>query len=289
MTKRFVFLSLCLGLTLQGCWVPQIVQGVQPELFPSAIPVKPSLAKLSLETKQVALATTAIASSRVAAEVFYLAGSLANHRQALENHLFYNVRSLDTFSGWQYLKPDGLYTYYNSGDGSRFKLGFIDTTGKAFADFDLMGFSTYGPKPQTAQSFPAQVKQYQLELQRFNFQDQTGLQINVNGIWPPQIPLRESFQTELSGSGLLPEHPYLENMSFKLDGNAASDHSQISGQMSFSARIEGLVYNGFGRFDAKGFVDTVFVEHNGLTILQIQRSNDSWNVLRDQQVVATAR
>jgi len=288
MTRRLVLLAALSGLTLQGCWVPQVVQGVRPEIFPSTLPENPLLARLSLESKQVALATSAIKTSRVMAEMFYLSGSLASHRQSLENHLYYNVQSLDSFSGWQFIKSEGNYTYYNTSDGSRFSLLFMDTTGNQFEDFDLMGFSSYGPEPQPAQAFPKQIKSYQLGMKRFNFQDNAHLGITLKGSWPEQVPLRGSFQTTLNGSGSLPDHPYLENLSLKLDGTASSDHAQIDGQLSFSTNIEGKIYNGFGRFDAIGFVDSVFIEHNGLNILTIQRQDDdSWNIIRDQKVVAS--
>lgn len=287
MTRRLLFAPLLATLALQGCWVPQVVQGVQPQIFPSTAPENPILAQVSLDSKQVALATTMVSVSQVAGATYALTGRLAAYRQVLENQLYYNVQDLNSFSGWQYYPDDHQYHSYDTGNGARYTLGFYDRQDQLFTAFDLLGFGSYGPAPQPAQSFPAQVNRYAMSLQRAGFQN-GNLFLNLKGVWP-EIPLRGGYNTELTGDGSLQGHPFLENLNLRLDGNVLSDLSQVAGQMSFSTQIEGKVYNGFGRFDAQGFVETVDLEQNGIPVLQIQRQGTGWNVLRDQQVIATAR
>lgn len=281
--KRWALVSMGL-FGLQGCWVPQVVQGVRPQIFPTQAPVAKELAALSLESKQVALATRMIALSKQVAGAVSLTVDLAAHRQALANHLYYNVKQSRSFSEWFYDK--GQYIYYDPASGVRHRLHFLDAQAQA-PEFDVLGFASYGAEPLPAKEFPATVTHYQLQEEHASAIFKDDLRLQINGIWPTQIPLRESFDTTLSGSGSLTNTSAFEDLTMSLTGTTRSDGSAFNGQMAFTAQIDQKIYNGFGRFDRQGFLDSVDLEQNGQRVAQIIRQGQSWQVKINEQVVAS--
>jgi len=290
--SRYALLPLLLSaLSLQACWVPQVVQGVRPDIFPSTAPLPSEIAMLSLESRQVALATQAIAIARSAGGLLALTSDIARHRQSLENHLYYNVKAEGNLSQWAF--QDAQYTYYDARIGARYNLTLQDRDGSTYAQngqsFDLLGFGSYGAEPLPARNFPESVHRYRLNLQKQAQETPGLLQLSLNAEWPTQIPLRGSFMTQLSGSGSHNQHPAFEQLSLQINGKTSSDQTLVEGQMAFSAEIEGKVYNGFGRINTAGFLDTVNLEQNGITLLRIVQEADRWDVVRETQVVASTR
>ena len=61
--------------------------------------------------------------------------------------------------------------------------------------------------------------------------------------------------------------------------------------MSFNASIEGKVYNGFGRLDSTGYLDTINIQHNGITVLSIERNTAEntprWHVIKDGEILGS--
>ncbi len=271
-------------IALQGCWVPQVVQGVQPQIFPSQAPVATEISTLSLESKQVALATRMITLAQEAAGAFEISVDLGAHRQALANHLYYNVKQSSQFSQWFF--NDGLYTYYNPATGTRYGLNFLDNQAQKPA-FDVLGFASYGSEPLPAKDFPASVTHYQITQEHFSAINNDNVKLQLNGVWPGQIPLRGSFDTALSGTGSLQKNSHFEDLKFSLTGNTRSDGAIFDGQMAFSAVINQKVYNGFGRFDRQGLLGSVDLEQNGQSVAQIIRQGQTWQVQMNQQVVAS--
>lgn len=280
---RFVLAILTIS-SLSACWVPQVVQGVRPEIFPSApASVTPS-AEVSTQSKQVALATRMVAVSRQVANSFHLSTELAQHRQRLENHLFYNVQQTGDFSRW-FFSAD-RYTYYDSTQGARFELQFYKS-GNDAPGFDVLGYGSYGAEPLPAKAFPSDVSRYQLSLNQQGTQFQDQLNVSLNGSWPTQIPLRDSFNTVLSGSGQVSDSAFYQDLSLQINGQTASAASSFEGQLAFSASIDGKVYNGFGRFDNLGFSNQVSLQQNGAEVAVIERQDKSWQIKIADQVVAS--
>lgn len=279
------------GLSLQACWVPQVIQGVRPDIFPSAAPEVSPSANRSLESKQIALATEMIHVARSSGQLLVLSAELASHRQNLENHLYYTVKNAGDLSQWYF--DNNQYTHYDTRNGARYTLALRDRNGQPYPaegqGFDLLGFGSYGPEPLPARRFPESVNRYQLSLQQSGIPFSSQLNLLLQGEWPSQIPLRGGFQTRLSGQGQQINHPDFQDLTLQFNGLSQSDQSQLSGQLAFSASIEGKVYNGFGQINAGGFLNTVQLEQNGVTFLQIVRESDRWDVLREGQVVASTR
>ena len=285
MSKHSLIAVMSLGLLgLQGCWVPQVVQGVRPQIFPSQAPAATEVSTLSLESKQVALATRMIDVSKQAAEAFGVTIDLANHRQALENQLYYNVKQSSSFSEWFY--NDGLYTYYNPSSGVRYSLNFLDANAQK-PGFDVLGFASYGSDPLPAKRFPETVTRYQLAEEQSSAIYKDQLTLELNGQWPTQIPLRGSFNSILSGTGQLKNAQAFEDLKFNLTGNTHSDGAILDGQIAFSATINQQVYNGFGRFDQQGLLGSIDLEQNGRSVAQIIRVDQGWQVKINEQVVAS--
>lgn len=283
-----------LGLSLQGCWVPQIVEGVRPELFPSAAPESIESASLSTEAKQVILGTTLISLARRTAQDMALSIGLAAQRQALENHVFYNVKQ-NQFQGWRF--EEGLYRRIDSSTGTRYRLSFLTRNGQPYTEtysaFDILGQASYGAEPLPAQDFPQDVTRFVLsstrDLESPDNSDDDDLKLSLNGEWPVQIPLRAAFTTVMTGTGQVQVHPAFTNLSLNIDGTTRSDGSLLSGQLSFAAEISGQAYNGFGQFDAQGFNSDVVIEQNGVPVLSIMPREGRWDVVRNDVIEASVQ
>ena len=283
MLRRIALIVLATSC-LSACWVPQVVQGVQPKLFPSAAPSVTPFADITLEGKIVALSTRVIAISRRTSALLALSAQLAAHRQALENHVYYSVKASGEFSGWAF--AGGIYSYYDAFSGARYSLSMIDTQNQP-SGFDVLGFGSYGSPPLPAKSFPTNVYRYQLQLQQPDTVAGDTLKLDLKGSWPVQIPLRGSFQTLLSGSGSDDGHAVFKQLSMRVDGKSSSDGSLVEGQIGFSAEIDGQIYNGFGTLDGLGLLGTVQIEQNGIPVAAIVRRDKRWDVEINGRVSAT--
>lgn len=272
-------------LSLSGCWVPQVIQGVRPEIFPSSPASAAPTGDITLESKIVAMGTRLIAIAKRTSNALTLSADLANHRQVLENHLYYNVKAdgQGDFSAWGY--ADGSYSYYDANTSARYKLSVLNASGQP-AGFDILGIGSYG---QSVKSFPADVRSYRLELSQPDDVAGDTLALDLQGQWPVQLPLRGSFLSTLSGSGSDKGHALFQNMSLRVDGKSASDRSVVEGQIGFSAEIEGKVYNGFGTLDALGFVGSVDIQQNGVSVAEIvrQANGKAWDVKINGRISAT--
>lgn len=271
-------------LSLQACWVPQVVSGVRPQLFSSAAPSVTPFADITLEGKLVTLSTRLIALAKRTSALLALSSDLAAHRQVLESHLYYNVKTSGAFSGWIF--ANGSYSSYDSQSGARYSLSLIDSQDKP-SDFDVLGFGSYGQAPLPAKTFPAGMNRYQLQLQQPDLVAGDTLKLNLTGTWPVQIPLRDSFMTTLTGSGSESGSSLFKQMDLRIDGKSSSDGSLVSGQIAFSAEIDGHIYNGFGSLDALGLTGTVQLEQNGIAVAQIFRRDKRWDVEINGRVSAS--
>lgn len=272
--------STCL---LSGCWVPQVVEGVRPEIFDPAPTAPPEVAKQSLTSKEVALATRVTEISQTAADVFMTHSFITRQRQAVANHVYYNVKQ--TQPQWRY--QEGIYTYYDMQLGYQYTLNFLNAAGEN-PGFDLLGFASYGDEPLPAKTFP-DVKDYRLKLSETR--QGKSVVFETQGRFPDQVPLQQNFSTTVSGSGAEPSvNLGFENLKMTVSGQASASMG-FTGDMSFEATIEGRVYSGFGRLDAAGFVNQVDIQHNGITVMQIERQADSstprWQVKKAEQVLGT--
>ncbi|PKL78342.1 MAG: hypothetical protein CVV27_03465 [Candidatus Melainabacteria bacterium HGW-Melainabacteria-1] len=274
-------------LCLQACWVPQVIQGVQPQIFPSTSPSLSPDTAVTLEARIVAMSTRLISIARRTSADIALTADLASHRQALENHLYYNIKAFGAngdFTGWGF--ADGSYSHYDSQSGARYRLSLLNAQGQT-PGFDLLGIGSYGEAPLPAKAFPSDVRSYRLELGQSDTVAGDQLTLSLTGNWPLQVPLRGSFLTTLSGSGSNSGHSAFSKMSLRVDGKSSSDRSLVEGQIGFSAEINGLVYNGFGTLDALGFVGTVDIEQNGTPVARIVRRDKRWDVEINGQVMAS--
>lgn len=277
MLRRFLLIfPAAASLSLQACWVPQIVSGVRPDIFPSTAPTTAPVSDITLESKLIKLSTRLITATKRTANTFALTTDLAAHRQNLENNNYYNVKLASaSFSGWSY--GNGTYTSYDSATGARYGLKMLNTADQSAA-FDILGQGSYGPPPLPAQSFPPDVYRYRLGMSQPDPLASDALSLNLTGSWPTTIPLRGSYTTTLTGSGQLDGNSEFKSVSLRIDGKTSSDGSQLDGQLGFSTEIDGRVYNGFGTFDGVGFKDTVQIEQNGVPVAQIVRRDKRWDV-----------
>lgn len=273
------------SLTLQACWVPQVIQGVRPQLIQAEAQPPSQLASVSLNSKLTALATRLVTYSKQTSQLFQVSASLAAHRQALENHTYYNVKNITAFSGWQYYQ--GMYTAYDTASGSRYQLAMQNSKNSS-PDFDVLGFGSYGEAPLPAKKFPVDVMSYTLSSQQSDLASNDTLKLNLTGHWPVQIPLRDSFVSTLSGTATGNGHPAFKNFEMNIIGKSLSDGSSIDAQLSFSSDVEGTNYKGFGTIDAKGFVGSVNLEQNGRVVATIVRRDPGWDVEINGKVVASA-
>lgn len=276
----------CLAGTvlMSSCWVPQVVEGVRPQIFDASPTPPPEVARQSLTSKEVALATRMIEIAQTAANLFVTHATIAQQRQAVANHLYYNVKQ-SNFGLWRY--QDGDYRYYDAQKGHQYELSLQSASGDT-PNFDVLGLNSYGTAPLPAQTFP-NVQQYLLNLSETRYGKSVALQ--TQGRWPDQIPLRGSFMTDVTGSGIEPNiNLGFENLKLTLSGKVDVSAS-FEGELSVVADIEGRTYSGFGRLDAAGYLDTVNLQHNGITLLSIERSTATnparWNVMKAGQVLGS--
>lgn len=93
MSRRCVVIALAVScLTLQGCWVPQVIQGVRPEIFPSPVASSGPNLDITLESKIVAMGTRLIALGKRTSAQLLMSTGIANHRQVLENRFFTTLK-----------------------------------------------------------------------------------------------------------------------------------------------------------------------------------------------------
>lgn len=265
-----------------SCWVPQVVEGVRPEIFDPAPTPPPEVARQSLTSKEVALATRMAELSQTAADVLMTHSFISRQRQAVANHVYYNVKQAQP--QWRY--QEGVYTYYDAQLGYQYTLNFLNAAGEN-PGFDLLGFASYGDEPLPAKQFP-NVKDYQLKLSETRHGKSVVFQ--SQGRWPDQVPLQNDFSTPITGSGAEPSvNLGFENLKMTLSGQA-SVSAGFTGDLSFEAEIEGRSYSGFGRLDSAGYVDRVDIQYNGVTVLSIERQSDStprWQVIKAGQVLGS--
>lgn len=278
------FACLVGSVLISSCWVPQVVEGVRPQIFDAAATPPPEVARQSLTSKEVALATRMIEIAQTAADLFGTHATIAQQRQAVTNHLYYNVKQ-SNFAFWRY--QEGNYRYYDAQKGHQYQLSLQSAAGDA-PDFDVLGLSSYGAAPLPAQSFP-NVQQYALNLSETRYGKSVALQ--TQGRWPDQIPLRGGFMTEITGTGIEPNVDLgFEDLKLTLSGNV-DVAAGFEGELSFVAQIEGRSYSGFGRLDSAGYLNTVGLQHNGIMLLSIERSTATnaphWNVIKSGQVLGS--
>lgn len=287
MLRRFaLILPAAACLSLQACWVPQVVSGVRPQIFPSAAASVTPFADVTLEGKLVALSTRLVAISKRTSGLLSLSSNLAAHRQAIENQTYYSAKAASgNFSGWVY--ANGGYTTYDSQSGARYSLSLIDGQSKP-ASFDVLGQGSYGQTPQQANVFPSDIHRYQLQLQLPDPLASDSLGVSLTGVWPNQIPLRDVFNTTLSGSGEVNGTGVFKHLDLRIDGKTSSDGTLTEGQLGFTTEIDGHVYNGFGTLDARGFDHDVTIEQNGIAVAVIKPSDKRWDVLINGRISASA-
>lgn len=271
--SRRIALAAASCLFLQGCWVPQVIQGVRPEIFPSAAASAGPDTQLTLESKIVAMGTRLIALSKRSSSQIALSSGIAAHRQNLENKFFYNTKAAGDFTT-DWTLSGGTYHYYDGATASRYSLDMVNNSG-GNTGFDASSF------------FPEDVKSYNLLLENTDVQSARTLKQSLRAVWPVQIPLRGSFITTLSGSGEDTGPGSYGKLGLRVDGKSSSDASLVEGQLSFSAEIDGRIYNGFGTLDALGFVGDVHIEQNGVSVAQIQRKDKRWDVVINERVLAS--
>jgi hypothetical protein len=272
------------SVLISSCWVPQVVEGVRPQIFDASPTPPPEVARQSLTSKEVALATRMIEISQTTANLFATHATIAQQRQAVANHLYYNVKQ-SNFALWRYQAGD--YVYYDTQKGHQYTLALQSATGEKPA-FDVLGLDSYGAAPLPAQRFP-KVQQYMLNLSETRYGKSLGLQ--TQGRWPDQVPLRDGFITDVTGTGIEPNVDLgFEDLTLTLSGKVDVSAS-FTGELSFVAKIEGRSYSGFGRLDASGYLNTVNLQHNGVPLLSIERSTATtvphWNVIKAGQVLGS--
>lgn len=283
---RLALIALA-SLSLSGCWVPQVIQGVQPEIFKTPPPAPPPVSTVSLESRLVALGSRMITVGKQSSALLRLSADLARHRQTIENQNYYRVQNAGDLTRWQF-GDNGLYTYRDASTRSEYSLQVL-TEGGAVPEpnFDVLGLGSYGPAPLPATTFPAHLRRYRLQMTQRDHQGQGDLSMQLNGQWPLQIPLRDAFVTTLTATGSQSDHPLIESLNLQLDGKSSSDAVLLDGQLAFSATLQGKVYNGFGRLDARGLVDTVHIEQNGVPVGKIVRETGRWDVYLGDKVLAS--
>lgn len=274
MSRRCVVIALAVScLTLQGCWVPQVIQGVRPEIFPSPVASSGPNLDITLESKIVAMGTRLIALGKRTSAQLLMSTGIANHRQVLENRFFYNTKAAGDFTT-DWTRTGGTYSYYDAVSASRYTLDLLNGSGGK-TEFDASA------------SFPAEVKRYELALDNTDVTSGRSLKQLLTATWPVQIPLRGSFETVLTGSGEDSGPGSYGKLGLRVDGKTLSDASRVEGQIGFSAEIDGKVYNGFGTLDSLGFVGDVHIEQNGVSVAQIQRKDKRWDVVINERVLAS--
>ncbi|PIQ24784.1 hypothetical protein COW36_23725 [bacterium (Candidatus Blackallbacteria) CG17_big_fil_post_rev_8_21_14_2_50_48_46] len=287
MKRNTISLTLLAMASLTGCWVPQVIQGVRPELIKPVASAAPDEYKISTEEGLIALATRMISIAQETSRMLVTTRAISTRRQQVENFIYFNVKSSNSsglpdwfFNGTDYTTFDPVYR-------SNYTLSFKNGEGKPYA-FDVLAISNYGAaEPFPAKAFPADFAYYELSVAQTPSNTLGTLSLTLKGEVPRQIPLRGDIETSLSGSGENTGHPALGKIGLRVDGKANLEGTLTQGQISFDTVFQGKAYNGFGTVDASGFTNTVDIQQNGQTVMQIQRVDKRWNVLRDNQVVAT--
>ncbi len=294
--KQICRASLCTGvalLSLSGCWVPQVVEGVRPEIFDPE-PVPPAeVARQSRTSKEVALATRMVEISQTTARLLQMHGQIGRQRQAVANHLTFSPSAVGATQTrdfpWQYQNKD--YVYYDAQNGRSYTLSLLNAAGEK-PGFDALGLASYGDEPLPSRSFPP-VKQYQLRLSETRYGKSVAFR--TTGTWPEQVPAQGTFMTRVEGTGVEPDVDLgFENLTFSLSGES-NVNTEFTGELSFKADIDGQTYDGFGRLDRNGFVESVDIFQNGRTQLTIRRQPDTssalspfnWQVQKEGRVLAS--
>lgn len=283
--KRNLFsLATCAlaATTLTSCWVPQVIQGVRPELFKSAAEIPPDEYKISRDEGLTALATHMISIAQEASNLMVLTRGINTRRQQVENHIYFNVKS--GLPDWFFNGND--YTRYDAQRRGNYTLSFKDSQNKSYP-FDVLAISNYGNSPLPAKVFPLDFSHYELSVAQSPANTLGTLSLTLNAKLPHQVPLRGSFDTTLSGTGENTGHPYLNTIALRVDGRASLDGTVTDGQISFDTVFQGKSYNGFGAIDALGFKNTVDIQQNGQSVIQIRRVDKRWEVVFNNQVVGT--
>jgi hypothetical protein len=273
-------------LSLTGCWVPQVIQGVRPELFKSDAPAAPDEYKISREEGLSALATRMISIAQETSNLFVITRTINTRRQQVENFAYFNVKASNS-SGlpeWYFNGSD--YTHFDALRRSNYTLSFKDNANKAYP-FDVLAVSNYGAEPLPAKVFPLDFSHYELSVSQTPANTVGTMALTLSSKLPHQVPLKGNFDTTLSGTGENTGHPALTNINLRVDGKASLDGTVTDGQISFDTVFQGKPYNGFGTIDAAGFKDTVDIQQNGQTVIQIRKVDRHWDVVLNDQVVAT--
>lgn len=287
--KRTFFSLAALALSsliLTACWVPQVIQGVRPEIFKSAQPAAPDEYQMTREEALTALATRMISIAKEAARMMVISRDIGTRRQQVENFIYFNVKNANSsgLPNWFFNGRD--YTYYDAINRSNYTLSFKDASNTPYP-FDVLAISNYGDAPLPAKIFPADFSHYELSVAQTPANTVGTLSLTLRGEIPRLIGLRGSFDTILSGTGENTGHPALNTVHLNFNGKVSLDGAVTDGQMSFDTVFQGQPYNGFGTLDSLGFKDSVEIQQNGQSVMQIRRVDRRWEVLIDQQVVAT--
>lgn len=286
MKPIYFFTALALShMSLTACWVPQVIQGVRPEIFKSAPAAPPNEYQITREEGLIALATRMISIAKEAARMMAIVRDISIRRQQVENFIYFNVKNTNS-SGLPHWFFNGRdYTHYDPLHRSNYTLSFKDTTNTPYP-FDVLAISSYGHPPLPAKTFPADFSHYELSVVQTPDNGVGTLSLTLRAEMPRQVGLRGSFETILSGSGENTGHPVLNTVYLNFNGKVSMDGTVMEGQMSFNTVFQGKPYNGFGVLDNLGFKDQLEIQQNGQGIMQIRRVDRRWEVLMGQQVVA---
>jgi hypothetical protein len=286
MNKRSISLSIWFlsSLSLSSCWVPQVIQGIRPELVKASPPATADQYQVNRNEGLTALATRMISISREAAEMMRTSRTISTRRQQVENFIYFNVKNSSGLPDWFFNGKD--YTTYNATRRSNYTLSFMNSERQPYP-FDVLAIANYGGAPLPAKTFPSDFSHYELSVAQTPENQVGTLKLTLRGEIPRQIPLRGNFDTVLSGQGENTDHPILGAIGLQFDARTSLDGTITEGQLSFDTVFQGQAYHGFGRLDALGFTSTVDIQQNGQSVLQIRRIDQRWEVIRDNQVVAT--
>jgi hypothetical protein len=284
LSRPLFFASLCL-LSLTGCWVPQIMQGVQPNIFPSSATPAPVVSTLSAEEMQVAMASRLVSASRDLAAMMLTTRRIGERRQQIENHIFFNVKS--GLPDWTFI--NGSYQNYDIYRGNIMYLSFLNSQGQAYS-WDVLDVASYGNAPRPGgKTYPADNATYELKLaQRSVLNNEGALSATVIGTWPRPIPIQGNFATDFRGTGQVSDLPWAERFDLAIDARVGTtDPFNVQVSMEVQTRSDRRVYNAFGQIDARGLTGTVNLLQNGLSQLQIVRIDNRWELRREDRIVAS--
>jgi hypothetical protein len=284
LSRHILLASACLS-TLTGCWVPQIMQGVQPNIFPSSPTPAPIVSTLSAEEMQVAMASRFVSASRDLAAMLLSTRRISERRQQIENHIFFNVKS--GLPDWTFI--NGTYQNYDIYRGNLMYLNFLNGQGVPYS-WDVLDVASYGDSPRPGgKTYPADNATYELKMaQRSVLNKEGALSTTLIATWPRPIPIQGDFATDFRGTGNVVDLPWADRFDLAVDarvGMVSPFNVQVS--MEVQTRSDRRVYNAFGQIDERGLTGTVNLLHNGLSQLQIVRVDNRWEIRREDRVVAS--